>query len=245
MLQHRLQDTDVTRSLQIPSLENYLYHTIVTGTVNTQVAFPGLAPSDMGMYFELLSRQRGCPVSDMTLLGVSAPLLLELFTLSWLRYGLLTNLPREILLRVASQINPESGLENRRMPRRLAFLNILYNHACSLLHAMILGPLTAAVELAENIDVRNSDKAELDKAIDVACSMPNPYFVLSWPALIIGMASENEELRDKILGLFEQLNKQSRLCSTFSIVKLMRRAWDTGSGLSILLTSEAGTDLIF
>lgn len=245
MLQYRLQSMDLRSLLPTPSFEDYLYHMIVTSTVNFEVVPPGTTPSTIARYFEKLSCQQGCSVTDLTLLGISAPLLLRLFHLSWLRKVVLLHPHRAIIWPLTEQNDEALCSERSGLSIESAYLDILYGYACSLFRSSISDHVAASDRPPETKHLQKSDELGLNEAINYVCSISTPYHVTTWPLLVIGLASSAGDLKEKIAECFKRLIENSRLRSAVSSFEVLKAAWNDHHGLSILLTPNLETMLVF
>lgn len=245
MLQHRLQSMEARSLLPVASFEGYLYHMIVTSTVNYKVIPPDTTPSTIARYFEKLSCQQGCSITDLKLHGISAPLLLRLFYLSWLRREVLLYPHRATIWAPTWQSNEALYSERSGLSVESAYLDILYVYACSSFQSLILDQVAASDRLPEIKPTQTSDELSLNEAIQYVCSLSMPYHVTTWPLLVIGLTSRTGDLREKIAGCFKKLIENSRLRSAASSFEVLKAAWNAHHGLSILLSPTLETMLVF
>lgn len=245
MLQHRLHSVELRSLSPTPSLEAYLYHMIVTSTVNFEIIPPDVTPSTIARYFEELSSQQGCSITDLTLLGISAPLLLGLFHLSWLRREILLYPQRAIKWPPTCRSDQVLCLQRSGLPIESAYLDILYIYACSLFRSLMLDQVTMSNGLPKIKHRQICDELELKEAIHFVCSVSMPYHVATWPLLVIGLASRAGDLRERIAGCFKRSIGNSRLRSAASSFEVLKAAWNARHGLSILLSPTLKTTLVF
>lgn len=245
MLQHRFQGMEPRSLLPTPSLEEYLYHMILTSTVNFEVVPPETTPSTIAQYFEKLSCQQDCPITDLTLLGISAPLLLKLFHLSWLRREVLLYPHRAITWPATCRSDEALCSKRSGLPIESAYLDILYVYALSLFRSLLSDQVTASNGLPKVKHSQTYDELGLNEAINFMCSSPMPYHVTMWPLLVIGLASRAGDLREKIAECFKRSIENSRLRSAASAFEVLRAAWVSHHGLSILLSPNLETVLVF
>lgn len=227
------------------TLESYLYHVIVTSTVHEDVVTPGLTPATIARYFEALSGELCCPVTNLKLLGVSVSVLLELFYLSWLRREILSGLPDAMLWHAACPIGTRLHSKKSATPIESSFLDILYTSAYWLFRSLLLDGAITSKELSSSRNGGIYSQIEIEEAIRFVCSIPEPSHVVTWPLLVIGLASEGGDLREQIEECFKRLIENSRLNSTASSLGILKVAWNTHIGLSVLLSPSLDEMLVF
>lgn len=227
------------------TLENYLYHIIATSTVNSEVIKPDLTPSVIVEYFAALSYRQGCHIADLTLLGISASVLLEIFHLSWLRREILSASSDATLWHAARSGGPKLHAKSAEMLVSSRFLDVLYTHAYFLFRSLLLDQVTIFDEPLASQYEYEYDRLELEEAVHFVCSRQEPYHVVAWPLLIVGLSSGPGDLRESIEEGFRRLVDNSRLASAASSLEIMKTAWRTHTGLSILLSSNLKGSLVF
>lgn len=252
MLQRRMQTLSASGwNLPMPlsSIESYLYHLILTSTVNYDVVPSGVTPAFVDNCIRLIARERQTVVLDLRLLGVPAALLSVLFKLSCLREEI--KLGRVSRTTTARALTASRALDEvtKVSPATFVALDLLYTYARRALCAVLVRTIQSRYgnqwqgDLDDLVAV-DWDAAELREKLELVCSARGPRHVATWPLFVVGATCKVAELRLKVTeGLKRMI--EGRLYSARGALDMIELSRTTQLGEDILLSSRLKTALIF
>ena len=134
----------------------------------------------------------------LTLLGVSAGVLLELFNLSLLRRRILRRSVGAVTWQVASLEDSELYSSIAKVSVKPGFLDVLFIHTCSLFRSLLLDQIVFHDESRAGRNRYMPDRPASEEAVRYVCSLLVLHYTLTWPLFVTGLVLEAGNLGERV-----------------------------------------------
>lgn len=241
-------DQGITLGLPFDRIQHYVHHMILSSTMDFSLVRKG---TSLNYVDECLKYSKGhVSIQEGTaFLGFPGHCLSCIFRASHLRNEILNGHIRPATLRAVQEDLFAGNIERcaaRETPytchSTLTLCVATTRIFCEFIfrHAVTLSPDTLTQQLPSTLDDQ-----QVHEAVRSLCNVTTPHHRLIWPFLIFGLSTQDSELRNMVkVSLCNQVSVQ-RWRSAQAALSVLESAWQTGSGLSVLLEVEAVSDLMF
>lgn len=238
MLKERMSSGTATHPSTQFMMVPYFYHTVLSTTININLVPEGTAPSFFDDFIKAFYASSTVFTANFNFLGVTPIHLSVIFKLSCLRKEMISQTVSQAT--IASVIESSNVLATQSHRYERLMVGTIYTVACNVFTDFLLNKVSTSVQ-----SVEDEPDAAIRDILSIAFSPGFPHHIITWPLLILGLASQSVSTQTRIEQYFSMLVEEVYLLSAKGVLDLLQSAWRTDRGLSTILTSDLEDTLMF